>query len=63
LLFAGDRRVLLTVRASAEEHAMMTTNPVELSHLAQERARAEAGRLERIRRDSGEENRTQEGGA
>jgi hypothetical protein len=31
LLFAGDRRVLLTVRASAEEHAMITTNPVELA--------------------------------
>lgn len=31
LLFAGDRRVLLTVRASAQEHRIITTNPVELA--------------------------------
>jgi hypothetical protein len=31
LLFAGDRRVLLSVQASAQEHAIITTNPVELS--------------------------------
>lgn len=36
LLFAGDRRVLLAVRASAEEHAIITTNPVELANQAQE---------------------------
>ena len=31
LLFAGDRRVLLSVRASAQEHRIITTNPVELA--------------------------------
>ncbi len=31
LLLAGDRRVLLTVRASPQEHALITTNPVELA--------------------------------
>jgi hypothetical protein len=31
LLFAGDRRVLLSVQASPQEHAMITTNPVELA--------------------------------
>lgn len=37
LLLAGDRRVLLTVRASACEHALMTTNPVELAEQQQAR--------------------------
>lgn len=31
LLFARDRRVLLTIRASVQEHALITTNPVELA--------------------------------
>jgi hypothetical protein len=31
LLFAGDRRVLMTVQASPQEHAIITTNPVELA--------------------------------
>lgn len=31
LLFAGDRRVLLSVQASAQEHALIMTNPVELA--------------------------------
>ncbi len=31
LLFAGDRRVLLSVQASPEEHQLMTTNPVEVA--------------------------------
>ena len=31
LLFAGDRRVLLSVQASPQEHAIITTNPVELA--------------------------------
>ncbi|MGH2508084.1 MAG: hypothetical protein ACRDHZ_11870, partial [Ktedonobacteraceae bacterium] len=38
LLFAGDRRVLLTVRASAGEHALLTTNPVELANQAEQMA-------------------------
>ena len=41
LLFAGDRRVLLTVRASVEEHAIITTNPIELADQA--RAAKEGG--------------------
>jgi hypothetical protein len=32
MLFAGDRRVILTIQASPHEHALMTTNPVELAH-------------------------------
>jgi hypothetical protein len=31
LLFAGDRRVLLSVQASPQEHTLITTNPVELA--------------------------------
>ncbi len=31
LLLAGDRKVLLTIRASEQEHALITTNPVELA--------------------------------
>ncbi|HET8846441.1 MAG TPA: DUF87 domain-containing protein [Ktedonobacteraceae bacterium] len=34
LLFAGDRRVLLSVQASQEEHHLMTTNPVEVAQQA-----------------------------
>jgi len=34
LLLAGDRRVLLGIRASAREHALITTNPVELAQRA-----------------------------
>jgi type IV secretory pathway VirB4 component len=34
LLFAGDRRVLLRVGASAQEHEIITTNPVELASQA-----------------------------
>jgi len=34
LLFAGDRRVLLSVGASAQEHEIITTNPVELASQA-----------------------------
>lgn len=34
LLFAGDRRVLLTIRASVQEHALITTNPIELANQA-----------------------------
>ena len=34
LLLAGDRRVLLSVRASPQEHALITTNPVELAEQA-----------------------------
>jgi hypothetical protein len=34
LLFAGDRRVLLSVNASPQEHAIITTNPVELAEQA-----------------------------
>ncbi len=37
LLFAGDRRVLLSVQASQEEHQLMTTNPIELAQQAEER--------------------------
>ncbi|HVU68421.1 MAG TPA: DUF87 domain-containing protein, partial [Ktedonobacteraceae bacterium] len=48
LLFAGDRRVLLTVRASAEEHAIITTNPIELAEQARIHSEgAEAGHQER----------------
>ncbi len=45
LLLAGDRRVLLTVQASAEEHEIITTNPVELA--AQALAREQVGQVER----------------
>ena len=31
MLLAGNRRVILTIQASEVEHAMMTTNPVELA--------------------------------
>ncbi|HEU5381684.1 MAG TPA: hypothetical protein VFV38_40205, partial [Ktedonobacteraceae bacterium] len=31
LLLAGDRRVLLSVRANEREHTLITTNPVELA--------------------------------
>lgn len=31
MLFAGDRRVILSIQASPQEHALMTTNPVELA--------------------------------
>jgi hypothetical protein len=34
LLIAGDRRVILTIQASPEEHALITTNPVELAQQA-----------------------------
>ncbi|HEU5381253.1 MAG TPA: conjugal transfer protein TraC [Ktedonobacteraceae bacterium] len=34
LLFAGDRRVLLSVQASPQEHLLITTNPVELAEQA-----------------------------
>ena len=37
LLLAGDRRVLLSVRASAPELALITTNPVELAAQAVQR--------------------------
>lgn len=32
LVLAGDRRVLLSVRANEHEHPLITTNPVELAH-------------------------------
>jgi hypothetical protein len=35
LLLAGDRRVLLSVHASQQEHALITTNPVELAGRAE----------------------------
>ncbi len=41
LLFAGDRRVLLTIQASAEEHEIITTNPVELAAQALAKEQAE----------------------
>ncbi len=31
LVLAGDRKVVLTIRASEREHALITTNPVELA--------------------------------
>lgn len=34
LVFAGDRRVLLSVQASFGEHEIMTTNPIELARRA-----------------------------
>jgi len=34
MLLAGDRRVILTIGASALEHTLMTTNPVELAEQA-----------------------------
>lgn len=34
LLFAGDRRVLLSVQASSQEHRLITTNPMELAQQA-----------------------------
>lgn len=34
LLLAGDRRVLLGIRASVREHVLITTNPVELAQRA-----------------------------
>jgi hypothetical protein len=36
LLFAGDRRVLLSIQASKAEHQLITTNPVELALRYQE---------------------------
>lgn len=49
LLFAGDRRVLLTVRASSQEHAIITTNPVDLANLARERGEGGgSGHLESV---------------
>ncbi len=38
LLFAGDRRVLLSVQASPEDHHLITTNPVEMAAQALEAA-------------------------
>ena len=35
MLLVGDRRVILSIQASPEEHALITTNPVELAELAQ----------------------------
>lgn len=50
LLLAGDRRVLLSVRANEREHTLITTNPVELAAqqavtapLVQNQARSDAG--------------------
>jgi hypothetical protein len=43
LLLAGDRRVLLGIRASAREHALITTNPVELAQRAARLAVAAKG--------------------
>ncbi|HVU68331.1 MAG TPA: hypothetical protein VHD63_14430, partial [Ktedonobacteraceae bacterium] len=34
LLFAGDRRVLLSVQASPQEHRLITTNPMERAQQA-----------------------------
>lgn len=42
LLFAGDRRVLLSVQASPQEHQLITTNPVELAEQATPLADASA---------------------
>lgn len=36
LVIAGDRRVVVNVPMNAREHALMTTNPVELARAAQE---------------------------
>ncbi len=42
LLFAGDRRVLLSVQASPQEHHLITTNPMEIAQQA--RAREDGSR-------------------
>lgn len=52
LVLAGDRKVLVTIRASEREHALITTNPVELARLTdtqQERAHGKTHSTEEAR--------------
>lgn len=46
LLLAGDRKVLLTIRASEREHALITTNPVELARRASVRKELAHGKTQ-----------------
>ncbi|HVU69244.1 MAG TPA: conjugal transfer protein TraC, partial [Ktedonobacteraceae bacterium] len=45
LLFAGDRRVLLSIQASQAEHRLITTNPVELAARYREERAASAPQI------------------